>query len=253
MASDYVTLVMNGERATITLNRPDQHNKLGVDELAALISALEHVENQPGCRVVVLTGTGSKTFCSGFDINQINSVDWTQDPFERAVNRVEGLSLPTICALNGNVYGGGTDLALACDFRIGVERSSLHLPAAEIGVHYGVRGLRRFHTRLGLGAAKRILLAAEPLDCHELHRLGYLDWVVETSMLQKRTNELAQRLAALAPLAVRGMKRALNQIADGTLDETESKRAIAECFDSTDITEGVAAKIQKRAPRFTGH
>ena len=252
MTSEFVTLQISGAKATITLDRPDQHNKLGVDELTALISALEHLENQPGCRVVVLTGTGSKTFCSGFDIDQIKSVDWAQEPFEQAVSRLESLSLPTICALNGSVYGGGTELALACDFRIGIVGSRLCLPAAEIGVHYGVKGLQRFYTRLGLSTAKRILLAAESLDCHELLRLGYFDWLVEAADLQERTDQLAHRLAALAPLSVRGMKRALNQISYGALDETEARRAISECFASSDISEGIAAKTQRRTPAFTG-
>jgi enoyl-CoA hydratase len=252
MASEYVTLEMSGTKATITLDRPDQHNKLGVDELGALILTLEHLENQPGCRVVVLTGAGSKTFCSGFDIDQIKSVDWAEEPFEQAVSRLEALSLPTICALNGSVYGGGAELALACDFRIGIEGSRLCLPAAEIGVHYGVRGLERFYARLGLRAAKRILLAAESLESHELLHLGYFDWLVEATTLQERTDQLAQRLAALAPLAVRGMKRALNQISYGTLDEAAAKQAISECFGSSDINEGIAAKTQNRAPAFTG-
>ena len=252
MASKYVTLKINGAKATITLDRPDQHNKLGIDELSELIMALEHIENKPGCRVAVLTGTGTKTFCSGFDINQIKSVDWTQEPFEQAVGRLESLSLPTICALNGSVYGGGAELALACDFRIGIEGSRLYLPAAKIGVHYGVGGLQRFYSRLGLSAAKRILLAAESLDCHELLRLGYFDWLVEAATLQERTDQLAQQLAALAPLALRGMKRALSQIAYGNLDDTETKRAILECFASSDISEGISAKIQNRMPVFTG-
>ena len=121
MASNYITLKIDSARATIALNRPDQHNKLGVEELDTLVATLDHVENFSDCRVLVLTGTGSKTFCSGFDLGQISTTDWTLDPFERAVTRLEQLPIPTICALNGSVYGGGTELALACEFRIGIK------------------------------------------------------------------------------------------------------------------------------------
>ena len=252
MASNYITLMIDGARATVALNRPDQHNKLGVEELDTLVATLDHVENLPDCRVLVLTGTGSKTFCSGFDIGQILTTDWTQDPFERAVTRLEQLPVPTICALNGSVYGGGTELALACDFRIGIKGMQLHLPAAEIGVHYGVSGLHRFYSRLGLGAAKRILLAAERISSQELLQMGYLDRLVDSAKLNDQTDELAQHVASLAPLAVRGMKQALNQLANGHLNETDAETAIAQCFASADLSEGIAAKSAKRAPRFTG-
>ena len=252
MASNYITLKIDGARATIALNRPDQHNKLGVEELETLVTTLDHVENLPDCRVLVVTGTGSKTFCSGFDIGQISTTDWTLDPFERAVSRLEQLPVPTICALNGSVYGGGTELALACDFRIGIRGMRLHLPAAEIGVHYGVRGLHRFYSRLGLGAAKRILLAAERISSEDLLLMGYLDWLVDPEKLYDETDILAQHFATLAPLAVHGMKQALNHIANGSLNERDAKKAIAECFASADLLEGIAAKCEKRAPNFIG-
>lgn len=253
MASSFVTLTIDGARATIGLNRPDRHNMLGTDELDSLESAIEDIEARLDCRVMVLTGSGSKTFCSGFDLDQITTTDWAEDPFERAVTRLERLPIPTICALNGSVYGGGTELALACDFRIGVEGMRLHLPAAEIGVHYSARGLQRFCTRLGLGAAKRILLAAERISDNELLAIGYLDQLVDPAKLMNHTDDLAKRLAAVAPLAVRGMKRALNQISSGILDEEETKRAILRCFGSIDLAEGIAAKKEKRTPNFTGH
>ena len=252
MASNYITLKIDGARATIALNRPDQHNKLGVEELDTLAAVFDHVENLPDCRALILTGTGSKTFCSGFDIDQISTTDWTLDPFERMVTRLEQLPVPTICALNGSVYGGGTELALACDFRIGIKGMRLHLPAAEIGVHYGIKGLHRFYSRLGLGAAKRILLAAERIGSEELLQMGYLDRLVDSAELYDQTDKLAQHLATLAPLAVRGMKQALNQIALGNLHEHETKKAIAQCFASADLSEGIAAKSEKRAPSFTG-
>lgn len=252
MDSKYVSLLIEEGKATILLNRPERHNMLGVEELGALDAAIDEIEGRSDIRVLVLTGSGPRTFCSGFDLNQITSTDWTNDPFQRTVTRLEHLAIPTICALNGSVYGGGTELALACDFRIGVLGMRLHLPAAEIGVHYSINGLRRFCARLGLQPAKRILLSAERIEDRELLALGYLDRLVGPAELMTHTNAMADRFAALAPLAVRGMKRSLNQIAYGTLDAAAAAQAISECFASADLSEGLTAKREKRAPRFTG-
>ena len=113
-------------------------------------------------------------------------------------------------------------------------------------------GCTGFYSRLGLGAAKRILLAAERISSQELLQMGYLDRLVDSAKLNDQTDELAQHVASLAPLAVRGMKQALNQIANGHLNETDAETAIAQCLTSADLSEGIAAKSAKRAPRFTG-
>ena len=135
------------------------------------------------------------------------------------VNRLEALRVPTICRLQGGVYGGSTDLALACDFRIGHAGVEMFMPAGRLGVHYYEAGMRRYVSRLGLNAAKRLFLTAERIDAAEMLRIGYLtDLVPDEAGLDPAVDALAGRIAGLAPLAVQGMKRALNEIAHGALD-----------------------------------
>jgi enoyl-CoA hydratase/carnithine racemase len=167
-------------------------------------------------------------------------------------NRVEAVRVPTICALNGSIYGGATDLALACDFRIGVFGMRFVMPAGRLGVHYYPSGLQRYVTRLGLGPAKKLFLTAEPLDVDEMLRVGFLDEVVTPEELDARVDELANRIAGNAPLSLRGMKRALNDIVRGELDHDRIRESRAACENSEDVAEGIAAWSERRTPMFKG-
>lgn len=245
-----------GERATIRLNRPRHKNRIEHADLPVLRDLLANVELDDAIRVLVLTGTGS-TFCSGYDLGALASetgdaVPPGPDLFETVVDAVEDLRVPTICALNGSVYGGATDLALACDFRIGVAGMELVMPASRLGIHYYRGGLSRYVTRLGLGPAKLLFLTGNPVDTETMRLIGYLDEVVAADELAGRIDALAATLAARAPLAVQGMKRALNQIARGNADAAAIDAAIARSLRSQDLAEGLAAWKEKRAPVFRG-
>lgn len=250
--SQHLRLAIDGPRATITLDRPDKHNMLETADLGHLGELLDQVEADRLVRVMVLTSSGHKTFCSGFAHGDVYDTDWRHNPIEAVITRLEDITRPTICALNGAVYGAAADLALACDFRIGVSGMKLKLPAAKLGVMYNVGGMRRIAARLGPGPARRLLLAAETMDADELHRIGYLDWLVAKGDLAARTDALAHTLAGLAPLAVQGMKRALVAIERGALDEDRTNREILATFASDDLAEGLDAFAGKREPVFKG-
>jgi enoyl-CoA hydratase/carnithine racemase len=152
-------LDIEGARATIRLNRPKHLNRLQAEDLDALLQLFDRIEAEPAVRVLVLTGTG-RAFSAGYDLGSIaaRASGPAQAPsagssFETVVNRLEDLAVPTICRLNGGVYGGSTDLALACDFRIGIETCEMFMPAARLGLHYYPGGIRRFVSRLGLDHA----------------------------------------------------------------------------------------------------
>ncbi len=128
-------------------------------------------------------------------------------------------TLPTICRLNGGVYGGSTDMALACDFQIGVDTCEMFMPAARLGLHYYKGGIKRYVSRLGVDNAKRLFLTAQKLEASELLRIGYLTAMVPTEALDEEVDKLAMILAGNAPIAMRGMKQAINEFARGELDE----------------------------------
>src|SRR5437867_1513155 len=193
-------------RAVVRLNRPREHNRLEPADLAVLRDTFGLVDADPTIRVLVLTGTG-KSFSSGFHIGALadrlagkGGAEEDRDGFERMVDRLEALRVPTIAALNGSVYGGATDLALACDFRIGVEGMRLLMPAARLGIVYYESGIRRYVTRLGVAAAKKLFMTAQPIEAAEMLRIGYLDEIVAPDDLPARAHALASILSSNAPL-----------------------------------------------------
>jgi enoyl-CoA hydratase len=247
----FVSLEVTGKTATIMLDRPARHNVIEPADLPHFARVLDEVAEVPAVRVLVLTGRGT-TFSAGFDIAGIANTDWRANPFERIADRIEGLSVPTLCALNGSAYGGAVDLALACDFRIGVHGMRLAVPAARLGVAYYLSGVRRMVERLGPGLARRLLLAGEELSADALAGIGFLDHLVAPEELAKATRSMAARLSAGAPLALATMKRLINGLSRGALDESAAREAVVKVFGSADAAEGQAAFAAKREPKFHG-
>lgn len=249
------TLAIDGARATITFHRPRQMNRIEPPDLGALIRLFDTVDADPTVRVLVVTGTG-RAFSSGYHLGDLAARDPDAPPatdgFETMVDRLEAVRVPTIARLQGGVYGGSTDLGLACDFRIGATGIELGMPAAAIGLHYYESGLRRYVSRLGLNTAKRLFLTAARIDAETMLRIGYLTDLVAPDALDAAVDTLADRLAALAPMAVAGMKRSINELGHGTLDTVALAARIAACKDSADLAEGLAAFREKRPPVFTG-
>lgn len=248
-------LDVDGERATLRLRRPERHNALGPADIATFVDHLARVEADRAVRVLIVAAAGP-TFCAGYDLDALEDAPREQRghggaAFGAMVDRLDALRVPTIAALGGSVYGGGCDLALACDFRIGTPEIALRMSAARIGVQYYASGLQRFVERVGVGAAKRLFLCAEPIDAAELARMGYLDAVVSAGDLASRVDALARAIATNGPAAVQGMKRALNAIARGTADAAAIDAAAAASLGSADVVEGLKAYREKRAPRFT--
>lgn len=253
-APDGTPRLMMGSDGTacITLNRPRHLNRLHREDLLALQSHLNRLREDASVRVLVLTATG-RAFCAGFHLGQLGDApDADPQLFEHTVDALEALPLPTIARLNGSVYGGATDLALACDFRIGVQGMELRMPAARLGLHYYASGLRRAVSRLGLGAAKRLFLLAEAVPDHVLLATGYLDHCVPADTLNDQVHALAAALAAGAPLAVRGMKQTMNELAGGQANAVAWREREALCAASDDLREGLAAFHARRPPRFQG-
>jgi enoyl-CoA hydratase len=254
-AASTPVLAIEGARATIRLNRPRHLNRLQPEDLGALLELFDRIEADAAIRVVVLTGTG-RAFSAGYDLGAIadrsaaTQQQTAGSAFETVVDRLEDLGVPTICRLNGGVYGGSTDLALACDFRIGVDTAEMFMPAARLGLHYYKNGIRRYVSRLGTDNAKRLFLTAEKIDAGEMLRIGYLTAMVPLAALDEEVDRLARTLASNAPIAMRGMKHTINQIARGALDEAAADRRHRDSMHGTEIREGIAAFAERRPPRF---
>src|SRR5690606_2620413 len=148
--------------------------------------------------------------------------------------------------------GGGTDLCLACDFRIGTHQTNMFMPATRLGLHFYPGGLQRYVSRLGLDVSKRLFLTAEKLDSEEMLRIGFLTDLVADGELADRTEALTQTLVNMAPIPLIGVKKHLNLIARGELRADEIKALVDASEKSSDIAEGAKAWKEKRTPRFTG-
>jgi enoyl-CoA hydratase len=246
----------NGARATIRLNRPKHLNRLQPDDLEALLKLFDRIEADPAIRVMVLTGTG-RAFSAGYDLNSVaeragSAVEEKSagSAFEVVANRLEDFGIPTICRLNGGVYGGSTDLALACDFRIGIDSCEMFMPAARLGLHYYKSGIRRYVSRLGADNAKKLFLTAQKIDAKEMLRIGYLTAMAPAETFDQEVDQLAGILAGNAPMAMRGMKRAINEFARGKLDEEAADQRARDSMRSAEIKEGIKAFAEKRVPKF---
>lgn len=245
-------LTVDGSIATVTLQRPEVANRLSPGDLRALRDQIDAVNEME--RVLVLRFVGSgKYFCSGYDIGSLaGKADEGALNFGEVMDAIEAARPVTIAGVNGGVYGGATDLCLACDFRIGVPGCDMFMPAARLGLHFYRGGMERYVSRLGLNAAKHLFLTTDRIGAEEMLRIGFLTEIVEAPALQSRVDELSEQLAGMAPIALLGMKRHLNAIARGALDEDALRRDMHRSETSADLREGAAAWKDKRKPQFTG-
>lgn len=242
---------IDGPIGRIALNNPAAHNALDLAALRTMTAVLASWAGREDLRAVVLTGSG-RSFCSGVSLGEIAGADWSDNPLTQLCDTLEAFPAPTIGALNGGVYGGGVELALSCDFRVGVTGMRAFAPPARLGIHYEAAGIARAVQRLGPRMARRIFLLAESFDAEALLAAGFVDHLVAPSALEAKVAELTDTLTALAPLAVRGMKRTILEVSRNTLDAAAARARVAACFASADHAEGLAAQRERRMAKFTG-
>jgi enoyl-CoA hydratase/carnithine racemase len=250
--TDTVVCIKEGYVARLVLNNRAKHNALGEQELVALQGHLMDINQDANLRVLVVTSHGDETFCAGADLGQLQSGLISPELFQDTTNLLAGLRVPTICAINGNLFGGGVELALACDFRIGLVGTRMQVPAAKIGLCYPLSGINRFVERMGVNIAKRMLVAAEVFEAAEMLHIGFLHHLVEPGQLEHQTQELVDSITALAPLAVQAMKEILQQAAGGQMNQKRAMMLAHACAVSEDLQEGFIALKEKRSPRFHG-
>lgn len=242
--------------ATITLNRPAQRNRLENEDLQTLLAQMQRVNEDHSVRVLVLTANTQSqpkpVFCAGYDIGGFDAQGQGATSFERVPEVLAVLRPLTICALNGSVYGGATDIVLACDLRIGLQGIEWRMPATAIGLHYYASGLARYIHRMGLSATKRAFLTARPFTWQQLDKLGLFEDFVAADEWQDCLNRLTQDIIALAPLAAEETKKSINDIATGVADESVLRSRVERTSLSEDFAEGRAAFAERRKPIFRG-
>lgn len=249
---EHIKLTMHGAVARLLIDHPEKANSLTPEDLEAIRTAIITVNNEKTVRVMLVEATG-KYFCSGFNIGKMNP-EKGGSGFEGTVNMLEACAPVTIACLEGGVYGGGTDLALACDFRLGLNTCNMFMPAARLGIHLYGSALQRYVSRLGVNHAKALVLTARKMDAQQMLDMGYLTSMFDTAAeLYDFRDALVQDIAQLAPLSLKFMKKNINAIAQGSFDiEAITKDALFVGI-SKDSEEGRTAWKEKRTPAFSGH
>ena len=234
--------------ATLSFDNPARRNALGGEELDAIEGALETLDATT--RVLLITSSDDRIFCAGADLTQILDGSLNGDRFQSMTNQIAELSIPTIAVLTGNVFGGGAELALSCDFRLGREGIAMRIPAAAIGLCYPIQGIERLTKRLGVPLAKRLLVAAETFSADDMLALRLVDRIVPAAQLREDAEAYARPLLALAPMAVTSMLTIIRQLEVGELDQKTAADLASACAASEDVQEGILAQREKRSANF---
>jgi enoyl-CoA hydratase/carnithine racemase len=249
-------LSIDGNLATLTLRRPSQRNSLTDEDLHTLLAHVDTLNASPDVTAVVLradtTGQRQPVFSAGYHVGGFD-----QDPmaplfFEKIPQAFEQLRPVTVCAMNGSVYGGATDLVLACDLRVGLQGTEWRMPACALGLHYYPSGLRRYVSRLGLQWSKRAFLLGQAMAVEALAQTDVFEAVVSAEEFEPTVQALLKQLSRMAPLALKSTKQSLNEIAAGLYSEPALKERSRHSVFSQDFAEGRAAFAEKRPPQFKG-
>ncbi len=245
-----------GDIATLTLRRPSQRNSLTDDDLNTLLAHFDAINRNLAVHVMVLraetTGQKQAVFSAGYNVGGFDNDPMAPLFFEKIPEALERLRPVTICALNGSVYGGATDLVLACDFIVAQRGCTWRMPAAALGLHYYPSGLRRYVSRLGLQASKRAFLLGQAMPYEDLEPLGMFEALVDEDAFEAQVQSLVTTLGQMAPLALAQTKKSLNDIAAGLYNEPALKERSRQSVYSQDFAEGRAAFAERRAPKFKG-
>ena len=249
-----------GAVAIVTFNRPDARNAMTWDMYQALHDACEHVDADDRVRVLVLRGAGDKAFVAGTDISQFKKFTTPQHAIDyeksqnRNVGRVEEVKKPTIAMIRGYAVGGGANIALACDLRIAATDARLGVPIAKtLGNTLSIATIARIMSYLGPAGTKELLFTARLIDAAEGRAAGVFNDVVEPERLESRTLELAEQIAANAPLTIRSIKEGVRRLLEHARpSEGSAEDLVLMAYMSEDFKEGVDAFLTKRPPRWKG-
>ncbi|MCM3476897.1 MULTISPECIES: enoyl-CoA hydratase [Bacillaceae] len=243
----------------ITLTRPEAANAMSIQLLTELSDTLKALHYNRDIRVVLIIGEGEKAFCAGADLKERKGMDEHQVKQTVAfigstIQQVEDLPQPVIAVLNGVAFGGGLELALACDLRIAGKNAKIGLTETSLGIIPGAGGTQRLPRLIGMGRAKELIYTARRISAAEAYRLGIVEYVYEPEYLMEKAYELALEIAKNAPLSLIQAKTAINHGMDADLKTGLKIEALAynELLRTADRLEGLQAFQEKRKPQYIG-
>ena len=253
-----ITVEKREKVALITINRPDKLNALSSKVHTEGVAALDELRKDESVRVVVITGTGEKSFIAGADISEFNDktpVTQRNTFYEKTLfNSIDTFPKPVIAMINGFCLGGGCELALACDIRTASENARFSQPEINLGIMPGGGGTQRLTRLIGEGRAMEMILTGDMIDAETAHRFGLVNHVFPLAELETETMKLAAKIAEKAPVALQLCKEAVKFASRSNLDEGLRREVdlFAICFSTEDKQEGVSAFLEKRKPEFKG-
>ncbi|WP_181348889.1 enoyl-CoA hydratase-related protein [Thalassobacillus sp. CUG 92003] len=243
----------------LTLNREHAANALSRDMLDSLNVKIDELEKDEQLRALIITGSGEKAFCAGADLKErsgmsehevVKTVEW----IGQTISRIEKLPMPTIAMINGVAFGGGLELALACDIRMMNESAKLGLTETSLGIIPGAGGTQRLSRLIGLGKAKELIFTAKPVTAKQAFSIGLVEYTFPPEVLAEETEKLAFTIGKNAPIALRQAKKAIQYGAQSDLDTALNIERL--CYQATiptqDRLEGINAFKEKRTPVYRG-
>ncbi|MCG8471262.1 MAG: enoyl-CoA hydratase-related protein [Desulfobacterales bacterium] len=259
MAYKHILMETQGGIATLTFNRPKALNALNSELLDEVCDALERVGEDEEIRVLILTGAGDKAFVAGADISELATFTPLQGKRfacrgHEVMNRLQALSIPVIAAVNGFALGGGSEMALACDFIYASEKAKFGLPEENLGLIPGFGGTQRLSRQVGKSMAKELIFTARMISAEEALNLGLVNRICRQDELMDEVRKVALSIADKGRVAIRAAKQVVNRGMDvdlATACQLEID-AFALCMASEDSREGTLAFMEKRKASFKG-
>jgi enoyl-CoA hydratase len=261
MPSDKMVSKVEGGVGWMIFNNPERHNAISLEMWEAALEIMAGFSADPTVRVMVITGAGGKAFASGADISKFKderqeaaALAHYQATTQKAYAAIQGMAIPTIAMVRGYCIGGGTAVAVCCDLRVCTENAKFGIPAAKLGLGYGLQRAQPLVDLVGPAFAKEMFFTGRQFDAREAERMGLVNRVVADDQLEATVDELARTIAENAPLTVRTAKLVVGELLKDARDRdvAATERAVDACFNSADYKEGQAAFAEKRKPRFIG-
>lgn len=248
----------HGPVAWLTFNRPEQRNAMTFAMYEEIVRVCDEIEQDPDIRVLVLTGAGDKAFVAGTDINQFktftdpeHAIDY-EARLDRIVTRLETVKLPTIAMIQGYAVGGGAALAMACDMRIVAPNAKFGVPISRtLGNTLSSNGYARVINLIGPARAKEMIFLAKMFDAEDALNIGLANEIVAPEQLRDRVQEVAEQIAAHAPLTIQVCKETVRYVQEHSMPP-KSDELLLRAYMSEDFKEGVHAFLEKRKPVWKG-